>query len=159
MHPSTAKIYRDILTRTAARYLTVCPHGIELAPGYQPLKQLSVLITEHGAARTLYRDRKPVCRSLDAIRALRDPAIQCYECVDRDSCTPQLRVDLIYDCAPYRLLLAYTSARNFLFYHTEIVKARRNLSEIITRIRVINRGTWGELKFKPATPAPRSEPA
>ena len=152
MHSGTAQIYRDILTRTAARYLTVRPHGIELAPGYQPLKQLSVQITDHGAARTLYRDRKPVCRSLDGIRALRDPAIQCSECDDRGSCTPQLRVDLIYDCAPYRLLLAYTSARNFLFYNTEIVKARRDLSDIITRIRVINRGRWGELQFSPATP-------
>jgi hypothetical protein len=151
MHP-TADIYRDILTRTAARYLTVRPHGIEIAPGYQPLKRLPVLIIDHGAARTFYRERKPVCRSLDGIHPVQHPERQCYDCTDRERCTPQVRVDLVFDCVPYRLLLAYTSAKNFLFYHTEIVKARRKLPDVITRIRVINRGTWGELRFSTAPP-------
>lgn len=150
MHPA-AQIYRDILTRTAARYLTVRPHGIEITPGHLPLKQLSVLIIDHGAARTLYRDRKPVCRSLDGIRPVQYPELECYHCVDRQHCTPQVRVDLVFDCVPYRLLLAYTSAKNFLFYQAELVKGRRKLPDVITRIRVVNRGTWGELRFSTST--------
>jgi len=146
MHPA-AEIYRDILTRTAARYLTVRPDGIEITPGQQPVKQLSVLIIDHGAARTLYRDRQPVCRSLDGIRPVQSQELACYRCPDRQHCTPQVRVDLVYDCVPYRLLLAYTSAKNFLFYQTEVLKGRRQLPEVITRIRVVNRGSWGELRF------------
>lgn len=146
MHP-TAEIYRLILARTAARYLTVRPHGIQIASGDFPRPRLQVQILDHGAARTLYRNRQPSCRSLDAIVAVRDPQRRCSPCADRDDCTPQVRIDLVFDCAPYRLLLAHTSAKNFLLYHTQIVKRGRRLPDLITEIRVLNRGTWGELRF------------
>jgi hypothetical protein len=149
MHP-TAQIYRQILTRTAARYLTVRPHGLQIAPGHAPRPQLRVQILDHGAARTLYRERKPVCRSLDAIVALCDPERRCNLCADRDQCTPQVRIDLVFDCLPYRLLLAYTSAKNFLLYHTETLKRGHRLPDLITEIRVLNRGNWGELRFSTA---------
>lgn len=151
MHP-TAEIYRLILARTAARYLTVRPHGLQIAPGHLPLPRLQVQILDHGAARTLYRERKPICRSLDAIVAVRDPERRCSTCADRDQCTPQVRIDLVFDCAPYRLLLAHTSAKNFLLYHTELVKRGRRLPDLITELRVLNRGTWGELRFSVAAP-------
>ena len=151
MHP-TADIYRLILTRTAARYLTVRPHGLQTTPGHLPLPRLQVQILDHGPARTLYRERKPVCRSLDGIAAVRNPERRCNPCPDRDSCTPQVRVDLVFDCLPYRLLLAHTSAQNFLLYHTDLVKQGRSPSDLITQVRVLNRGTWGELRFSAAAP-------
>jgi hypothetical protein len=150
MHP-TADIYRLILARTAARYLTVRPHGFLIAPGHFPLPLIRAQILDHGAARTLYRERKPVCRSLDAIAALRNPDRRCDPCPDRDACTPQVRLDLLFDHGPFRLLLAHTSAKNFLLYHAEIVKQRRRVFDLITQIQVLNRGTWGELRFS-ATP-------
>jgi len=149
MHPA-AEIYRDILARTAARYLAVRPAGIEIAAGHPLIAKLPVTILNHGAARTLYRERRPACRSLDGVRAVQNAKLYCAACDDRDRCTPQVRLDLVFDNIPYRLLLAYTSAKNFLFYHTELVNNRRRLEDVITMIRVVNRGSWGELRFSAA---------
>ncbi|MFQ5601157.1 MAG: hypothetical protein ACE5G2_11475 [Candidatus Krumholzibacteriia bacterium] len=147
---STADIYRDILARTTARYLSVRPHGIHIDKASPPLRALCVQILEHGAARTLYRKRKPVCRSLDGLHPIHDSELRCSRCDQRPFCTPQVRVHLVYDHRPYRLLLAFTSAKNFLFYCTHLRQQHRALDQVVTRIRVLNRGTWGELRFDAA---------
>jgi len=141
------EILRDILHRMEARYLTVRPHGIETEPDRPPLKTLEVYILNHGGARSLYRGRRPVCRSLDGIRALKDPNKLCGECFDRKHCTPQVRVDLLHENRPYRLVLAFSSARNVLRYEARCKANPLPLHRIRTRITVINRSTWGELKF------------
>jgi hypothetical protein len=146
MHP-TAEIYRDILARTAARYLSVRPGGIEIAAAQPLMAKLPVTILTHGAARTLYHDRRPACRSLDGVRSVQNAGLHCASCGDRERCTPQVRLDLVFDNVPYRLLLAFTSAKNFLLYHTELIQGRRRLDDTITLIRVVNRGSWGELRF------------
>lgn len=143
----TRDVYRDILRQTAGRYLTVRPRGLVISPQQPPLPILHVRILDHGAARTLYRERQPVCRSLDAIKPVQNPQIFCAECSDRRSCTPQVRVDLAFEHEPYRLLLAYTSAKNFLLYNSVIANTRRELFDVMTQIRVVNRGNWGELRF------------
>ncbi len=105
---------REILHAAAKRYLTVRPQGFELHPD-QPLRiSLQARIISLGGARTLYQQRQPRCRSLDAIAPLDDPNRTCASCRFRSQCTAQLRLDLFVDAEPFRLLLAYTSAKNAL---------------------------------------------
>jgi hypothetical protein len=56
-------------------------------------------------------------------------------------------LDLLFDNTPYRLLLAYTSAKNFLLYTGELVEKKLEIRSINTKIVVVNRGSWGELRF------------
>jgi hypothetical protein len=151
---SIGEIYGQILARTTARYLGVRPHGI-VVPGEGSHPEISAQILDHGAARTLYQDRKPRCRSLDAIRAVDDSKRLCALCAERARCTPQIRLNLVFRAKPYRILLAYTSAKNFLFYATEIRLRELELPNIVTSIRCLNRGTWGELRFVRASATDR----
>ena len=102
----------------------------------------------YGGARTLYQHRKPRCRSLDGVRPVTgDTHRSCADCKLRLSCTPQVRLDLIVERRPFRLLLAYSSARAFLVYDAELRQRRVAIEDIITKIAVVNRGSWGELRF------------
>ena len=151
---SIGEIYGQILARTTARYLTVRPHGI-VVPSEGMHREISVQILDHGAARTRYQNRKPRCRSLDAIRAIDDPKRLCTLCDQRTKCTPQVRINLVFRAMPYRILLAYTSAKNFLFYATEIHQRGLELPKVVTSIRILNRGSWGELRFARVSAAGR----
>ena len=139
---------REILHAALKRYLTVRPRGFELRPGETPRPAIDVRILNTGAARTLYQNRKPHCRSLDGVRPLDDPGRSCAQCRLRGQCTPQVRLDLFVDARPFRLLLAHTSARNFLAYDATLRQQGATLDERLHRITVINRGSWGELRFR-----------
>jgi hypothetical protein len=138
------ELFREILGRVLARYLTVKPEGILIDD--RPLDQVIARVLSFGAARTLYRGRRPACRSLDGRKAPQKETL-CASCPDRKHCTPQVRVDLTLDHRPYRLLLAFSSARNFLVYASEVKKTGASVEDVNTRIRVLNRGSWGELRF------------
>ncbi|MCP4209250.1 MAG: hypothetical protein GY767_19685 [Shimia sp.] len=138
---------RELLQRAQRRYLTVRPHGFELNPGTPLQPVLEARILGFGGARTRYQDRKPLCRSLDGIRPISEDQRTCAECRVRFRCTPQLRLDLLADTQPFRLLLAHTSAKNFLLYETELHQRGLALNDVLHRITVINRGSWGELRF------------
>jgi hypothetical protein len=56
-------ILRDILHRSLARYLSVLPSGLQLERGQRPRKTIEARILGYGGARSLYKNRKPVCRS------------------------------------------------------------------------------------------------
>jgi len=142
MSNDTPALLRDILLRTTARYLTVKPHGLVFPEG-DSKKAIRCRILAYGGARTLYRGRKPHCRSLDGSKSLKGK--RCSNCLDRKHCTPQVRLDILCSKAPYRLLLAYTSAKNFLLYARG--RASADLEKQETRISVVDRGTWGELRF------------
>ena len=58
-----------------------------------------------------------------------------------------MRLDLLVDIQPFRLLLAHTSAKNFLLYETQLRERGGALYEGLHRMTVINRGSWGELRF------------
>jgi len=149
MPTSDLQPLRAILQQAQRRYLSVRPHGFELNPD-QPLRPaLEVRILSFGSARTLYHDRKPLCRSLDGIQptAPKDQR-RCAACALRPRCTSQVRLDLLVDTQPYRLLLAHTSAKNFLLYETRLRQRGGALEEGLHRITVINRGSWGELRFE-----------
>ena len=139
---------REILHAAFKRYLSVRPHGFELQPG-EPLRPtLEARIVSSGAARTLYQERKPRCRSLNAITPLDDPNRTCATCRLRAQCTPQLRLDLFVDAQPFRLLLAWTSAKNFLLYDTALRQRNIAIEDRLHRLTVVNRGSWGEVRFR-----------
>ena len=148
MIPADLQPLRAILQQARRRYLTVRPHGFEFKPG-QPLRPvLEVRILSFGSARTLYQNRKPLCRSLDAIQPIAPKAQRsCAACALRPRCTSQVRLDLLADTQPWRLLLAHTSAKNFLLYETQRREHGPELYEGLHRMTVINRGSWGELRF------------
>jgi hypothetical protein len=139
---------REILHSASKRYLTVRPRGFVLHPGDPPQPTLTVRILGFGSARTLYQNRKPQCRSLDGLHPIDDPSRSCAQCRVRPRCTPQVRLDLFVDHQPFRLLLAYTSAKHFLIYEAGLRQRGHPLEDIIHRIDVINRGSWGELRFR-----------
>lgn len=141
LHPDP---FRDILYRTCARYLTVRPQGFLLEGKTWPVLDERVLA--YGSARTLYRDKKPVCRSLDAIRSIAGK--RCMECADLPRCTPLVRVDLLVEGRPYRLLLAFTSAKNFLLYADALKTDGLAVDQVTTRMTVTPRGSWGEVRFQ-----------
>ena len=139
---------REILYRALVRYLTVRPRGFELQPGERLRPVIEARILGHGGARTFYKDRKPACRSLDGMRPVTgDTDRVCVDCDARARCTPQVRIDLIVERRPFRLLLAYSSAHAFLRYEAELRLRRVLIEDVVTKITVANRGSWGELRF------------
>lgn len=148
MDRSDIEPLRAILHRAIVRYLTVTARGIALEGKPRPAPVVDARILGFGGARTLYRRHKPVCRSLDGGAAVGDPDKRCADCDDRGSCTPQVRVDLIVDRRAYRLLLAFTSARNFLEYEARLRRDGVAVENVLHEIRVIPRGSWGELRFR-----------
>ena len=141
---------RAFLQQARRRYLTVRPHGFALHPDAPLRPTLAVRILSFGAARTLYQHRKPLCRSLNGIEPTAPRGRRrCADCALRPRCTAQVRLDLLVDTQPYRLLLAHTSAKNFLLYETQLRERAIELYEGLHRMTVINRGSWGELRFTP----------
>ncbi len=139
---------REILHRALAKYLTVRPRGFELGRGEWLRPAIEARILGHGGARTLYQHRKPKCRSLDGVRPVTDDTGRsCADCRTRAHCTPQVRLDLIVERQPFRLLLAYSSARAFLVYDAELRQRHVAIEDIVSKISVVNRGSWGELRF------------
>ena len=138
---------REILERLFVRYLTVLPRGFELEKGAPLEPVIEARILGFGPARTLYKKRRPDCRSLDAVQSITHRDRRCADCTLREQCTPQVRLDLVVDAQSYRLLLAYTSARSFLNYVAELKRLGVALEPLRHRIHVVDRGNFGELRF------------
>ena len=147
MIDESAEILKDILCRTTARYLTIRPQGLLFEGETVPVPTVKATIVGHGGARTLYSGRQPRCRSLNGQHAVDDRKKWCRDCRMKAHCTPQVCVYLNIDQRPYRLLLSYTSGRRFLEYHEALVTQGIDPRGITTVITVINRGSWGELRF------------
>ena len=141
---------RDLLHRALARYLTVTPRGFVLDGDGEPVPRLVVRILGYGGARTLYQQRRPACRSLDGIAAVTDSNKHCACCPQLDSCTPQVRVDLVVEGRPHRLLLAFTSAKNFLAYVGRLEVDRVAVDAVRHELLVVPRRGWGEVHFREA---------
>jgi hypothetical protein len=138
----------DLLRTLLARYATVRPDGLVLDPRAPPVTDVMAKLVRSGAARTLYRDKQPDCRSLDGVKSLKGR--ECATCPERSGCTPQILVDLEIDRLPYRLLLSFTSAKNFLLAVDRLRRESRPLEGAHLRVRVVNRGRWGEVCFEVA---------
>ncbi len=147
MPRSDVQPLREILHAAFKRYLSVRPRGFELEPGAPLRPTLQGRIVSTGAARTLYQARRPRCRSLDGLAPLDDPHRTCAACRLRTQCTAQLRLDLFVDAQPFRLLLAYTSAKNYLLYEAQLRQGDVCIEDHLHRLTVIHRGSWGEVRF------------
>lgn len=137
---------RQIMAQTYARYATITPRGIVLPLSPAPYNPLPVTIIAHKSARTLYVNRHPFCRSLNGINSINGRG-RCICCDDKRSCTPQICLDILYQSIPFRIMLAYTSAKNFIAFCKTFQSSQRYIDEASTEISVINRGRWGEARF------------
>ena len=143
---NTAKTtLNDLFADAFARYLAVRPAGIQFPHG--PLcPSLSAAILACRPARTLYQNKKPVCRSLDGIQSIQEGRA-CASCLLRKTCTPQIYLELLADGVPYRLILAYSSARNFMLFASRLREKQQPVENAQVIISVRDRGRWGELLF------------
>ena len=138
---------RACFHRASVRELLVRARGFELDPQRALQPRIEARILSVGAARTRYVHRALRCRSLDALAALGAPQRRCAQCPLRPQCTAQLRLDLIVERQAWRLLLERTSARTFLDYQARLHRRAIALEDIVHRLAVIPRGSWGELRF------------
>jgi hypothetical protein len=146
----TQSAFQDLFTATFVRYLSVRPTGIQMP--YGPIcSTLSASLLAFRPARTRYQNHHPVCRSLDAIRSILEDR-ECASCTLRQSCTPQIFLELLHDHVPYRLLIAYSSARNFLIFVSRLRSSGVPVENAEILLSVRDRGRWGELHFiRPST--------
>jgi hypothetical protein len=151
--PAAQPTLNDLFADAFARYLLVRPAGIQFPHG-RLCPSLSAAILACRPARTLYQNKQPVCRSLDGIHSLQE-ARACASCLLRKSCTPQIYLELLAEGVPYRLLLAYSSARNFMLFASRLRQQGQPVENAQVLISVRDRGRWGELRFisPPAEPA------
>jgi hypothetical protein len=135
----------DLFASSFTRYLNVQPTGLRFPHGRLRCSVAATLLT-CSPARTLYKNRKPICRSLDGVRSIKQEA-SCTSCPDRKDCTAQIHLELLIDAVPYRLLLAYTSARNFMQFASRLRQRGQDVEKAQVIISVRDRGRWGELRF------------
>jgi hypothetical protein len=137
---------REIIASVCSRYALLTPKGIVLPSSTNPYNPLSVSIVTYKPARTRYVNKKPVCRSLNGIRSLNDNSI-CVSCDYRRTCTPQIALEIQYRTVPFRIMLAYTSAKNFFAFLRTLYPTNFHIENASVEISVIDRGKWGEAKF------------
>ena len=141
----------DLFADAFARYLAIRPTGLQMP--YGPIVQtLRVRILACRPARTLYENHHPRCRSLDGIQSITERRA-CAACLLRKTCTPQIYLELLHDRVPYRLLLAYTSARHFMLFASRLRQQDQPVENAEVILSVLDRGRWGELRF--ITPPPQ----
>jgi hypothetical protein len=150
----------DLFADAFARYLAVRPGGLQMPHGLI-VSSLRVRLLLFRPARTLYEDHQPRCRSLDGIQSITEGRA-CAACLLRKTCTPQIYIELLHDRVPYRLLLAYSSARNFMLFVSRLRQNGQPVENAEALLSVRDRGRWGELRFispppqQPASPIARA---
>lgn len=137
----------EIMIAAFARYVSVHPEGLEMRSGEVVPSVAARLLGSH-PARTLYENRRPICRSLDGVRPLKGEQT-CERCTFLGKCTGQVCVDLLIEGIPERLLLAYTSLRNFLLFVEERRRQGLQVEGAEIQLVVRNRGGWGEVCWLP----------
>jgi hypothetical protein len=137
---------REIIAASSARYAQITPRGILLPSASQPYNPLPASIVTYKPARTRYVNKQPVCRSLNGIQSLQDN-FRCAICDHRRTCTPQIALEVLYRTVPFRLMLAYTSAKNFLAFLRTLHAPNQCIEGAFVEITVLDRGKWGEARF------------
>jgi hypothetical protein len=138
---------REIIAQSMSRYATITSKGILLPSSSAVYNPLPVTIITYGPARTRYINRKPICRSLNGISSL-ERKQTCALCQEARTCTPQIALDICYRIVPVRLLLAFTSAKNFMALLRKLGIERKPYEGAHISISVIDRGRWGEACFE-----------
>jgi len=144
---------RQCLHHAPVHYLQVHPRGFVLDSEHRLQPCLHARIVSFGNARTHYHNRQsqPACRSLDGLQPTAAPGRRCAECQLRCRCTAQLRLDLIAERQPWRLALEHTNTQRFLLYHARLRQRAIALENLVHRLDVINRASWGEVRFHALT--------
>jgi hypothetical protein len=137
---------REIIAASSARYAQITPQGILLPAASTPYNPLPVSIVTYKPARTRYVSKQPVCRSLNGIHSLQNN-VHCATCDNRRTCTPQISLEIFYRSVPFRLMLAYTSAKNFLTLLRTLHMPNQHIEGAFVEITVLDRGKWGEARF------------
>jgi len=150
---TTSATLNDLFASSFARYLSIRPTGLRFPHGLLRSTVPATLLTCR-PARTLYKNRKPICRSLDGIRSIKEHA-SCTACTQRKDCTAQIYLEVLVDGAPYKLLLAYTSARNFMQFASRLKQKGQDVENAEVILSVLDRGRWGELRFISRPPSPQ----
>ena len=144
---------RQIICAAAARYAAITPKGILIPAAPTPYNPFPVSIVTYKPARTLYVKKQPHCRSLNGLHSLLHKR-PCTTCDDRRACTPQIALEILYRNVPFRLMLAYTSAKNFLAFTRTLNGTPHTTEGAPVVISVIDRGRWGEARFQLAHDKP-----
>lgn len=142
----------------AAPNVRVTSEGFVVGNG-PPERTLPGVVLDWTQVRKYFRDQKLVCWSSDAVRGVGGK--RCETCSDRSRCSLRIRIALERAAGPEpaasgltaseRLLtleFSYTSCRNFLSYARRIRDTDGDLSRVPTRMSVVPRGHWGEVKFE-----------
>lgn len=137
---------REIITASSSRYAQISPRGILLPSAASHYNPLSVTIVTYKPARTRYVNKKPICRSLNGIHSLQND-YRCATCEYQRTCTPQISLEILYRSVPFRLMLAYTSAKNFLAFLRTLHAPHQRIEGAQIMISVLDRGKWGEARF------------
>jgi hypothetical protein len=137
---------RQLIAQSTARYASITPKGILLPAAPVAYNPLPATIITYKPARTRYLLRKPVCRSLNGISSV-DQKQSCSMCQEARTCTPQIALDFNYRVVPFRLLLAFTSANNFITFLRRFGAAGISCEGVPISITVIDHGRWGEARF------------
>jgi hypothetical protein len=137
---------REIIAASSARYARITPGGILLQSASSPYNPLPVTIVTYKPARTRYVNKKPVCRSLNGIQSIQDN-FRCATCDYHRTCTPQIALEILYRSVPFRIMLAYTSAKNFLAFVRTLHAPNQRIEGAFVEITVLDRGKWGEARF------------
>jgi hypothetical protein len=137
---------KAILEKSFSRYIRVLPEGFLLPRDNQIFSYLTVQLSSYYSSRTLYQNKKPVCRSLDGVSSVKGKK-NCSSCPTNPQCTPQICVEFVYQGIPLKLLLAYTSMRKFIeFVSRWKLSPNQEIKNLMT-LTVLNRGKWGEVHF------------
>jgi hypothetical protein len=160
---ATQPALTDLFADAFARYLAVRPSGLQMPHG-SIVQTLRARLLACQPARTLYENHQPRCRSLDGIQSITEALSAvpgtaqagrtCAACLLRKTCTPQIYLELLHDHVPYRLLLAYTSARNFMTFASRLRQQGQPVENADILLSVRDRGRWGELRFLSPPPQP-----
>lgn len=143
---AAAQAYVDDMIWNYARYVAVSARGFHLYDD-KVVPELTVYLRTAKPARTFYVNRKPTCRSIDGIRDLTGSR-ECASCRSRSHCTPQIYLEFMYERVPLRMLLAYTSARNFIKFSSDIEERyRKAITAVHIRMSLLDRGRWTEIRF------------
>jgi hypothetical protein len=153
---ATPPALTDLFADAFARYLSVRSTGLQMPHG-PIVPTLRARLLACRPARTLYENHQPRCRSLDGIQSVTE-ARTCAACLLRKTCTPQIYLELLHDHVPYRLLLAYTSARNFMLFASRLRQQGQPVQNADLLLSVRDRGRWGELHFSTPPPQPSTSP-
>jgi len=138
---------REIMAQSLYRYASITPQGVLLPQAATPYNPLPVCMITFKPARTRYVNRKQICRSLDGVHSVNSQNY-CARCQDIRSCTPQIALDFTYRSFHYRLLLAFTSAKNFIALIHKAQSLDRTIDGLQVNIHVVDRGRWGEASFE-----------